>query len=248
MPTLPGPSPHSGGHLSRRSWLRIGGLALGGLTLPDLLRAEAVSGDRATTAGNPAKGVIMVLLPGGPTHLDTFDLKPDAPAEIRGEFRPIATNVPGLDLCEHLPRLARLADKLTVIRSLTGFRDDHNTHWCSTGWESHPAMDSSPQVPGFPPGDWPSLGSVLSRALGPRVPGVPPCVDLTPVDADARFILRTPPGQPGYLGVAHAGFEVQAVDRRNIQLRGVDPRRLADRRALLASFDGFRRDADVRGV
>jgi hypothetical protein len=109
-------------------------------------------------------------------------------------------------------------------------------------------MDASPLVPGFPPGDWPSLGSVLSRKLGPRVPGVPPCVDLSPVDADARFILRTPPGQPGYLGVAHAGFEVHAVDRRNIMLKDVSPQRLADRRALLVSFDGFRREADVKGV
>ena len=89
---------------------------------------------------------------------------------------------------------------------------------------------------------------MLSRALGPRVIGVPPCVDLTPVDADARFILRTPPGQPGYLGVAHAGFEVQAVDRRNIMLDGVDLRRLADRRAMLASFDGYRREVDARGA
>ena len=70
----------------------------------------------------------MVLLPGGPTHLDTFDLKPDAPAEIRGEFRPIATNVPGIALCELMPRLARLADKLAIVRSLIGFRDDHNTY------------------------------------------------------------------------------------------------------------------------
>jgi hypothetical protein len=229
--------------MSRRSWLGIGGLALGGLGLHDILRAEARSANR-----NPAKGIIMVLLPGGPTHLDTLDLKPDAPAEIRGEFRPIATNVPGVAICELLPRLARMADKLAIIRSLVGFRDDHNTHWCSTGWESHPPMDSSPIVQGFPPGDWPSLGSVLSRQLGPRVPGVPPCVDLTPVDADARFILRTPPGQPGYLGVAHAGFEVQAVDRRNITLNGVDLRRLSDRRALLAGFDGFRRQVDAQGT
>jgi hypothetical protein len=229
--------------MSRRSWLRLGGLALGGLALPDILRAQAGSGGRGA-----AKGVIMVLLPGGPTHLDTFDLKPDAPAEIRGEFRPIATNVPGIDLCEHMPRLARMADKFTLIRSLVGFRDDHNTHWCSTGWESHPAMDSSPAVPGFPPGDWPSLGAVLSRTLGAQVPGMPACVDLTPVDADARFILRTPPGQPGYLGVAHAALEVQAVDRRNITLNGIGTRCLADRRALLAGFDGFRRDADALGV
>jgi hypothetical protein len=237
MLTIPGP------YLSRRSWLRIGGLALGGLALPDILRAEAQSGQQ-----NAAKGIIMVLLPGGPTHLDMFDLKPDAPAEIRGEFRPTATNVPGIELCELMPRLAGMADKFALIRSLVGFRDDHNTHWCSTGWESHPPMNSSPGVPGFPAGDWPSLGSVLSRALGPRVPGVPPCVDLTPVDADARFILRTPPGQAGYMGVAHAGFEAQAVDRRNIVLDGVDLRRLADRRAMLASFDGFRRDVDARGA
>jgi hypothetical protein len=153
-----------------------------------------------------------------------------------------------MDLCELMPRLARIADRFTLIRSLIGFRDDHNTHWCTTGHESHPAMDSSPAVAGFPPGDWPSMGSVLSRALGARVPGVPPCVDLTPKDADARFILRTPPGQPGYLGVAHAGFEAQAVDRRNITLSGVDVGRLADRRALLASFDSFRRDIDARGA
>ena len=242
MLTIAGPqSPFCDG-ISRRSCLRIGGLALGGLALPEILRAEAASGVR-----NPAKGIIMVLLPGGPTHLDTFDLKPDAPAEIRGEFRPIATNVPGLDICELMPRLAGIADKYTVIRSLVGFRDDHNTHWCSTGWESHPAMDSSPIVAGFPLGDWPSMGSVLSRKLGPRVGGIPPAVDLTPIDPDARFILRTPPTQPGYLGAAHAGFEVNAVDRKNIMLSGVTLDRLADRRSLLAGFDKFRRQVDQNG-
>src|SRR5262249_29123725 len=123
MRTIPGPPSRSGLRRTRRSWLRIGGLALGGLALPDILRAQASSGAR-----NPAKGVIMVLLPGGPTHLDTFDLKPAAPAEIRGEFRPIPTKVPGLDLCELMPRLARLADKLAGVRSLVGFRGGHNTH------------------------------------------------------------------------------------------------------------------------
>src|SRR5262245_45857103 len=224
MLTIGGPRSGFCDRVSRRSFLRIGGLALGGMALPDILRAEAARGVR-----NSAKGIIMVLLPGGPTHLDTFDLKPDAPAEIRGEFKPIATKVPGIDICELLPRLAEMADKWTLIRSLVGFRDDHNTHWCTTGWESHPPMDSSPIVAGFPPGDWPSLGSVLSRKLGPRVLGVPPCVDLTPIDADARFILRTPPGQPGYLGAAHAGFEANKVDRHNIMLHGVSLRQLADR-------------------
>ncbi len=248
MLTIRGPHARLDERLSRRSCLQIGGLAFGGLSLPDILRVEgAQTVGRATTRSesNRAKGIIMVLLPGGPTHLDSFDLKPDAPVEIRGEFRPIATNVPGIDICEHLPRLATMADKLTIIRSLVGFRDDHNTHWCTTGWESHPPMDSSPIIPGYPAGDWPSMGSVLSRVLGPRVPGVPTSVDLIPVDADARFILRTPPGQPGYLGVAHAGFEAQAIDRRNITLNGVDLSRLDDRRALLASFDNFRRQADA---
>jgi len=243
MLTIPGPTSRRCDGISRRSCLQIGGLALGGLALPEILQAEAASGVR-----NPAKGIIMVLLPGGPSHLDTFDLKPDAPAEVRGEFRPIATNVPGLEFCELLPRLAGMADKLAIIRSLVGFRDDHNTHWCSTGWESHPAMDASPIVAGFPPGDWPSLGSVLSRKFGPRIAGVPPAVDLTPVDPDARFILRTPPGQPGYLGAAHAAFEVNSVDRRNIMLSGVNLQRLNDRRALLNSFDQFRRQVDRQGA
>ncbi|HUY93379.1 MAG TPA: DUF1501 domain-containing protein [Pirellulales bacterium] len=243
MLTIAGPRSRFCDRISRRSWLRIGGLALGGLGLPEILRAEARSG-----AQKPAKGIIMVLLPGGPSHLDMYDLKPDAPAEIRGEFRPIATNTPGIEICELLPRLAGMTDKLALVRSLVGFRDDHNTHWCSTGWESHPAMDASPLVPGFPPGDWPSLGAVLSKRLGLRTPGVPPSVDLTPIDPDARFILRTPPGQPGYLGTAHAGFEVEAVDRRNIRLNGVSLRRLSDRRALLTSFDRFRRQVDAGGI
>jgi len=241
MPTDFGSQTRQPNRMSRRAWLQIGGLALGGLGLPEILRAQARSNQSSS-----AKGIIMVLLPGGPTHLDTLDLKPDAPAEIRGEFRPVATNVPGIDICELMPRLARMADKFAIVRSLVGFQDDHNTHWCSTGWESHPRMDASPLVPGFPAGDWPSAGSILSRTLGARVAGMPASIDLTPKDADAKFILRTPPGQAGYLGVAHAGFEVQTVDRRNIMLSGVE--RLGDRRSLLAAFDGFRRNSDASGI
>jgi hypothetical protein len=228
---------------TRRSFLQIGGLAMGGLALPGILRAEAASGVR-----RPAKGIIMILLPGGPSHLDMYDLKPEAPAEIRGEFQPIATQVPGIDICELLPRLAGMADKLTLIRSLVGFHDDHNTHWCTTGWESHPPMPSSPIVVGYPPGDWPTLGAVLSKQLGSLVPGVPPAIDLTSVEPDARFIMRTAPTQPGYLGAAHAGFEVDAVDRKNLMLNGVSLRRLGDRRALLGSFDEFRRQVDRGGL
>src|SRR4051794_30947308 len=105
MPTTDAPQARHETGMTRRDWLRIGALGMGGAALPDILRA-AGSGER-----KKALGVIMVLLPGGPTHLDTFDLKPDAPAEIRGEFRPTATNVPGIDICELMPRLARMADK-----------------------------------------------------------------------------------------------------------------------------------------
>ncbi|MGE0760849.1 MAG: DUF1501 domain-containing protein, partial [Pirellulaceae bacterium] len=140
---------------------------------------------------------------------------------------------------------ARAMDKFTVIRSLVGARDDHNVHQCITGWESHPQQTKSPEVPGYPPGGWPSIGSVLSRVHGPAVAGVPPSVDLTPVNYDARFVVSANPGQAGYLGPAHAGFEVAAVDRRNIELNGVSLDRLADRRSLLAGLDQFRRTSDA---
>ncbi len=239
MLMIPGPQSRFCDGLSRRSWLKIGGLAMGGLALPDLLRAEAKNQQRPGI-----KGVIMVILPGGPSHLDMYDLKPEAPVEIRGEFQPIATKVLGLEVCELLPRLAGLADHISIIRSLVGFKNDHNTHWCTTGWESHEAMPSSPLIPGFPPGGWPSLGAVLSKQFGARVPGVPTAIDLVPVDPDARFIMRTAPTQPGYLGPAHAGFEVGNVDRRNIRLNGVSLDRLGHRRGLLDSFDRFRRQVD----
>lgn len=239
MLTIPGPQSRFCDGISRRSWMQIGALGLGGLALPEILRGESDRGK----AGQ-AKGIIMVLLPGGPSHLDMYDLKPDAPSEIRGEFQPISTSVPGIEICELMPRLAANAKQLTFLRSLMGFKNDHNTHWCSTGWESHPPMPSSPIVPGYPPGDWPSLGAVLSKQFGPRVTGVPPTVDLSPVDPDARFIMRTDPGQCGYLGAAHSGFQVQAVDRKNIMLNGASLNRLSNRRALLNGFDQFRKDVD----
>src|SRR5215468_1155225 len=108
-------------NVSRRNFLKIGALGLGGLALPQLLRAEAASGIRPSH-----KAVIMIFLPGGPSHQDIFDLKMDAPAEVRGEFKPIKTNVSGIEICEHLPLLARLADKYTLIRSMVGALDDHN--------------------------------------------------------------------------------------------------------------------------
>ena len=227
--------------ISRRTCLRIGGLTLGGLALPEILRAEAAAGARPT-----AKGVIMVVLPGGPSHLDTFDLKPDAPAEIRGEFRPIATRVPGIEICELLPRLARMADRLTLIRSLVGFRDDHNTHWCTTGWESHPPMDSSPDRPGISrrrlavAGGGPLQAARSARARRPAVGRS---------DADGRGRAVHPADRARAAGLPGRGprrVRGRGGRARQHHAPGIGPDRLSDRRALLAGFDEFRRRVDRR--
>src|SRR5262245_20225901 len=110
---------------SSRKFLKVGGLALGGLALPQLLRAEQQSGLRTSH-----KSVIMIFLSGGPPHQDMVDLKMDAPDDIRGEFKPIRTNVPGLDICEHLPKLAKMMDKFAVIRSLVGSEGRHDAFQC----------------------------------------------------------------------------------------------------------------------
>src|ERR1700716_4250658 len=107
--------------VSRRNFIRIGALGLGGLALPQLLRAEAQAGIRKSH-----KAVIMIFLPGGPSHQDIFDLKTEAPSEIRGEFKPIRTKVPGIQICEHLPLLAGIMDKTAIIRSVVGALDDHD--------------------------------------------------------------------------------------------------------------------------
>ncbi len=116
--------------LSRRDFLKIGGMALGGLSLPQILQAEARAGVRSS----PHKAVIMVFLAGGPPHQDMIDLKPDAPSEIRGEFKPIPTNVPGIDICEHMPRMAAMMDKFALIRTIVGARGEHAAVQCLTGY------------------------------------------------------------------------------------------------------------------
>ncbi len=149
--------------ISRRNFLRIGGLALGGLSLPQILQAESASGRAARD-----KGVIMIYLPGGPPHQDMFDLKMDAPSEIRGEFRPIKTNVAGIEICEHFPRIATMMDKLAVIRSMVGCEGSHDAFQCQTG---RPKKNQAA-------GGWPSMGSVLSKLRGPANSAIPPFVGL----------------------------------------------------------------------
>src|SRR3954464_994293 len=108
-------------HLPRRSFLKIGAFGMGGLTLPQLLRAESAAGIKSSQ-----KSVILIYLVGGPPHQDMFDLKPNAPQEIAGPWRPIATNVPGVQICEALPRLAKMMDKFILVRSLVGNQSDHD--------------------------------------------------------------------------------------------------------------------------
>src|SRR5205823_77830 len=128
MLTLLGRSHRYCDGLSRRSFLRVGSLALGGLTLPNLLRAEARAATQST------RSVIMVYLTGGLAHQDTFDLKPNAPAEVRGEFKPIDTNVPGIQISEHLPKLAKCMDKMVLLRAITGLQDEHSSFQTTTGF------------------------------------------------------------------------------------------------------------------
>lgn len=218
--------------VSRRNFLQIGGLALGGLSLPGLLRAESNAGLRST--GRQHKAVIMVFLPGGPPHQDMFDLKADAPAEVRGEFRPINTNVPGIQICEHLPRLARLADKYTVIRSMVGAEDRHDAFQCQTGH----------LVRNQPASGWPSMGSVLARLQGSADPALPAFLGLAPKMGHMEWADN---GTAGFLGPAYAPLEVNKSGKDDMVLNGVTLDRLADRRSLLSAMDRFRRDVDASG-
>ncbi len=229
MLTIPGPSSRFCDGLSRRNFLRIGALGMGGLALPQLLRAEAASG---LHSGH--KAAIMIYLPGGPPHQDTFDLKLDAPAEIRGEFKPIPTTVPGFQICEHLPLLAKQAHRYAVIRSISDGVDEHSDFMCQTGRRQNQQ----------PPGGWPTFGATVSRVLGAADPAVPAFVGLEPRMQHRPYNAA----KAGYAGVSHDAFRPAADAKSDMVLNGITTERLADRRALLASFDRFRRDVDSSGL
>ena len=176
----------------------------------------------------------MIYLPGGPPHQDTFDLKLDAPSEIRGEFRPISTNLPGLQICEHLPRIATICDKLAVIRSMSDAVDDHSDFMCMTGRRKN----------NQPPGGWPTFGAVTSKILGATDASVPPFVGLEPRMQHRPYNAAT----PGFLGVGHNSFRPAGEGKADMVLNGVTLDRLADRKHLLENFDKFRRDVDSSGL
>lgn len=217
--------------MTRREALTIGALGMSGLTLADLLRAEEAAG-----VGKSHKAVIMIYLCGAPPHQDMFDLKPDAPAEIRGEFNPIDTNVPGIQICEHMPQMAKIMDKLVPIRTVVGSPNgNHDSFICYTGrsFERQPA------------GGWPSLGSVVSKLKGPANPSVPPFVGLSPRAGHPPY---GSPGHPGFMGPSHSAFRPNGEGAADLLLNGISADRLQDRRQLLGSFDRLRRDLDNSGM
>jgi hypothetical protein len=164
MLSILGPSVRLCDGISRREALRVGGLAFTGLLWSDLLRARASAARQARLRRGAARGCILIYNYGGPSHLDVLDLKPNAPREIRGEFQPTATSVPGIAITEHLPRLARLANHYAIIRSVTHRDNDHaiGAYLALTGY-SHPRNDILGIEPPASPQDMPSMGSVISR-------------------------------------------------------------------------------------
>lgn len=226
-----GPSVRSCQGKTRRDAMRIGALGLGGLTLPNLLRAEQAAG-----VGSNVKSVIMIYLVGAPPHQDMYDLKMDAPSEIRGEFQPIPTNVPGIEICEHLPGLAKVMDKCVPLRSVYGSPSGaHDSFICYTGRTTQKQ----------PAGGWPAIGSVVSKIQGPVNPSVPPFVGLAP---DAGHPPYGSPGLPGFLGVGHAAFRPSGPARADMVLQGIEQERLQNRKSLRSSLDRFRRASDASGA
>lgn len=233
MLSLLGKSSRSCDGVTRRSFLKIGGLSFGagGFGLADLYRAEAASGSSGSH-----KSVINIFLAGGPPHQDMWEIKSDAPSEIRGEFRPIRTNVSGIEICEVFPRLAGLMDKAAVIRSVVGCHGGHEGFQCMTGWLPNDLRSI---------GGRPAIGSAISRLQGPVDPAVPPYVGLA---KPTQHLPWSDAGSPGFLGAAHGPFKPDGPGMENMTLNGITLDRLADRRRLLSQLDNLRRDIDTSGT
>jgi hypothetical protein len=233
------PGDHLG--VSRRDFLRVGVLGVGGLSLADVLRL------RAQAPFATARAVITINLNGGPPHIDMYDLKPDAPAEYRGEFQPIRTNVPGFDICELMVEQAKIADKLAVVRNLQMSTNAHNEGrevFSGFLYEDPGARGKLPGAKGDPR---PSYGCVINK-FGAARNGMPPHVSLRG--------LQSYPDLPWYLGKGYEPFSpplspagLPLVDKMSLTLdKGLTMARLEERTALLQSFDRLRRDIDHTGA
>ena len=224
------PSSFCDGH-SRRHFLKIGGLALGGMSLPQILKAEealsAPSGKKL-----PHKAVIMIYLSGGPSHQDMYDLKMDAPVEIRGSFKPIKTNVPGIEICEHMPRLAQMMDKFAILRSMDATASNHTPITFQAANPKAQRTDIGRQGGGYP-----SMGSVAAKVRGANHPGMPPFVALA--NSMAADVYGA-----GDLGQKFAPLDGMRVDGKFSLPKGVEIPRLQDRDQLRRELDLFRRRVD----
>jgi hypothetical protein len=222
-------------NLSRRGFLQLGAVSFGGGALASLLQAEA-----AAASPVEKRSVILLMQKGGPSHLDMWDMKPDAPVEYRGEFSSIPSNIPGYRVCELMPKLSQMCDKLAILRTVYHTMMDHGEgmHIAMTGYAPIRNIKASGQQA-------PSLGSIVSKELGWRT-GLPGYIA---VQREMGF------GRSAYLGIAHDPFETfgyptsDGFKVRNLRSTdGVTTDREANRRAMLERFDTLRRDADTSGA
>src|SRR5687768_5876311 len=209
-------------------------MVMGGLALPQLLAAEAQAG-----IGKSHKAIINIFLPGGPPHQDMWDLKMDAPAEIRGEFQPIKTAVSGIEIGECFPQIAAIADKCVFIRSIVGATGGHDAYQCMTGRSLNPA----------PAGGWPAAGAWISKLKGPVNLAIPPHLSLCYRTDHGPWGYD---GDGGFLGIAHSPFKLvggrnETTKTDTMVLQGITLDRLGDRKTLHSSLDRFRRDLDTSG-
>ncbi len=219
--------------LMRRKFLQIGALGVGGLTLADVLRLRAE--DRQPGATTP-KSVIMICLPGGPSHIDMYDPKPQAPVEFRGEFASIPTRLPGVEFSEYLPLQAQIADKFSIIQGIK-FLGRHDPYELLSG---HPSARTGEIRTGE---KWPAFGSVVSRLRTDETTSMPAYVNLN----DLRTVPETDdPEVPRYMGPAHGPFRPTGPGLANLRLpAAISADRLDERKALLSRFDQVRREADA---
>ncbi len=243
---------HCSGPMNRRSWLKLGALSFGALSGGVSCRLGQLLAAEHQTTLDPNFSVILFWANGGPSHLETFDLKPEAPEDYRGAFRPTRTNVPGIDICELFPRLATMADKYTILRNLHHERAQHSggTHRFLTGHSSRAANLASSENP--------EIGSVVAKHLSGRRSDIPLFVGNT------QFYG----GGPAYLGRANAPFMPYSNNpvsasgnniydpipiyhpddgRETIQLEVASPSRLRKRSRLLLEFDHLRRRSEESG-
>lgn len=213
--------------VSRRNFLKIGAAGFAGLTLAELLRAEALAGSQAT-----GKSIINIYLSGGPTHMDTFDLKPNAPKEFRGEFSPISTKATGMDICELMPRLASVGDKFALVRSVSGVNNEHAPTQSDSGWKQ---KDMQAQ------GGRPGLGPVMSKLFG--------AANETPDGVAPTAVDLTGWTKPGFLGQTHSAYRPDGTGRQNLTLDSrLGEQRFTDRQELLTDLDRLRRQIDASGM